>query len=128
MKGYALSDLLATIKQKELRASDYTMQAIFKTGGKQYKGAVGDKLNVEKIGLEVGSSVCFDEVLMVLDDGEISLGDSLVEGAAVDAKVIEQFRGKKVEIVKFKRRKHYKRRAGHRQSLTRIEILNVRSN
>ena len=72
MKGYALSDLLATIKQKELRASDYTMQAIFKTGGKQYKVAVGDKLNVEKIGLEVGSSVCFDEVLMVLDDGEIS--------------------------------------------------------
>ena len=128
MKGYALSDLLATIKQKELRASDYTMQAIFKTGGKQYKVAVGDKLNVEKIGLEVGSSVCFDEVLMVLDDGEISLGDPLVEGAAVDAKVIEQFRGKKVEIVKFKRRKHYKRRAGHRQSLTRIEILNVRSN
>ena len=128
MKGYALSDLLATIKQKELRASDYTMQAIFKTGGKQYKVAVGDKLNVEKIGLEVGSSVCFDEVLMVLDDGEISLGDPLVEGAAVDAKVIEQFRGKKIEIMKFKRRKHYKRRAGHRQSLTRIEILNVRSN
>ena len=104
------------------------MQAIFKTGGKQYKVAVGDKLNVEKIGLEVGSSVCFDEVLMVLDDGEISLGDPLVEGATVDAKVIEQFRGKKIEIMKFKRRKHYKRRAGHRQSLTRIEILNVRSN
>ena len=77
------------------------MQAIFKTGGKQYKAAVGDKLNVEKIGSEAGSSVCFDQVLMVLDDGEISLGDPLVEGAAVDAKVIEQFRGKKVEIVKF---------------------------
>ena len=103
------------------------MQAIFKTGGKQYKAAVGDKLNVEKIGSEVGSSVCFDEVLMVLNDGEISLGEPLLEGAVVDAKVIEQFRAKKVEIVKFKRRKHYKRRAGHRQSLTRIEILNVRS-
>ena len=54
------------------------MQAIFKTGGKQYKVAVGDKLNVEKIGSEVGSSVCFNEVLMVLDDGEISLGEPLV--------------------------------------------------
>ena len=103
------------------------MQAIFKTGGKQYKVAVGDKLNVEKLGSEVGSSVSFDEVLMVLDDGGISVGDPVIEGAAVDAKVIEQFRGKKVEIVKFKRRKHYRRRAGHRQSLTRIEILDVRS-
>ena len=103
------------------------MQAIFKTGGKQYKAAVGDKLNVEKIGSEVGSSVCFNEVLMVLDDGQISLGNPLIEGAAVDARVIEQFRDKKIEIVKFKRRKHYKRRAGHRQSMTRIEILNVRS-
>ena len=64
---------------------------------------------------------------MVLNDGDISLGDPLIEGAAVDAKVIEQFRDKKIEIVKFKRRKHYKRRAGHRQSLTRIEIMDVRS-
>ena len=54
------------------------MQAIFKTGGKQYKVAVGDKLNVEKIGLEVGSSVCFDEVLMVLDDGEIIKQESII--------------------------------------------------
>jgi large subunit ribosomal protein L21 len=103
------------------------MQAIFKTGGKQYKVAVGDKINVEKIGSEVGDSVSFDEVLMVLDNGKVSLGEPLIEGATVDAKIIEQFRGKKIQIVKFKRRKHYRRRAGHRQNLTRIEILNVRS-
>jgi len=103
------------------------MQAIFKTGGKQYKVSAGDKLNIEKLASEVGTSVSFEEVLMVLDNGSVSVGKPYVDGAVVDAKVIEQFKGTKIEIVKFKRRKHYRRRAGHRQNLTRIEIIDVRS-
>ena len=103
------------------------MQAIFKTGGKQYKVCPGDKLNIEKLAFDVGSSINFDQVLLVVDDGKISIGKPFIEGASVDAKVVDQFRGEKIEIVKFKRRKHYRRRAGHRQHYTRIEITEVRS-
>jgi len=103
------------------------MHAIFKTGGKQYKVCAGDKINVEKIGSDVGVSINFEEVLMVMGDGNVSIGTPYVAGAVVEAKVIDQFRGEKVEIVKFKRRKHYRRRQGHRQNYTRIEIMEVRS-
>ncbi len=126
-RDYALSDLLAMTNPKEFMASLLIMQAIFKTGGKQYKVCAGDKLNVEKIGSDVGVSVNFEEVLMVMDDGNVSIGKPYVEGATVEAKIIDQFRGEKVEIVKFKRRKHYRRRQGHRQNYTRIEIMEVRS-
>ena len=103
------------------------MHAIFKTGGKQYKVSAGDKLNVEKLCSDIGTSVNFEEVLMVMDDGNVSIGRPYVEGVVVEAKIIDQYRGEKVEIVKFKRRKHYRRRQGHRQNYTRIEIMEVRS-
>ena len=103
------------------------MQAIFKTGGKQYKVRPGDRLNVERLGSDVGASVSFGDVLMVMNEDEVSIGKPFIDGAFVDAKIVDQFKGEKIEIVKFKRRKHYKRHRGHRQNYTRIEIVEVRS-
>ncbi|MEM8952891.1 MAG: 50S ribosomal protein L21 [Verrucomicrobiota bacterium] len=100
--------------------------AIFKTGGKQYRVTEGDKISVEKIDAEVGKDTTFEEVLMVLDDKNgTTLGDPLIEGAKVTAKVVEQFRDKKVIAFKFKRRKGQHLTKGHRRHLTRLEITGI---
>ena len=101
------------------------MHAVIKTGGKQYKVSPGDKLNVETLLVESGEDVVFDEVLLINDDSNIDVGEPLLAGAKVTAKVIEHGRGDKIRIIKFKRRKHYKRQMGHRQNYTRVEIIGV---
>ncbi|MCZ6894190.1 MAG: 50S ribosomal protein L21 [Gammaproteobacteria bacterium] len=101
------------------------MQAVIKTGGKQYRVSEGDKLNVESLAAGAGEDVEFAEVLMLADDDNIEIGTPFVEGAKVTAKVVEHGRGEKILIVKFKRRKHYLRRKGHRQNYTRVEITGV---
>ena len=101
------------------------MQAVIKTGGKQYRVSEGDKLNVESLVAGAGEDVEFAEVLMLADDDNIEIGSPFVEGAKVTAKVVEHGRGEKILIVKFKRRKHYLRRKGHRQNYTRVEITGV---
>ncbi|MFQ5622971.1 MAG: 50S ribosomal protein L21 [Paracoccaceae bacterium] len=101
------------------------MFAVIKTGGKQYKVAKDDIVTVEKLAAEAGETVQFNEILMVGGE-ELSLGSPLVAGAAVQAEVLEQFRGPKTISFKKRRRKHSsQRRKGHRQYLTRVKVLDI---
>lgn len=102
------------------------MQAIISSGGKQFKVSKGSKINVEKLNLNVGDKVVFNEVLAIIEENNNLIGKPHVEGASVDAKIIEQYRGDKVTIIKFKRRKHYKKKQGHRQNYTRLEIVKIK--
>ena len=103
------------------------MYAVIKTGGKQYKVAVGEKIKLEQIAAEEGQEIVFDQVLAIGNGGDIKVGTPLVDGATVTAKVLVQGRDKKVTIFKMRRRKHYQKRQGHRQSFTQVQIeaLNV---
>ena len=102
------------------------MYAIIQTGSKQYKVAVGDIVEVEKLGLEAGAEVTFDQVLAVAgDDGKLNIGTPMVDGAKVSAKVLDNFRAKKIVVFKMNRRKGYRRTIGHRQTLTRVEITAI---
>jgi large subunit ribosomal protein L21 len=102
------------------------MYAVIKTGGKQYKVAQGDRLRVEKLPVSVGDTVTFDEVLLVGGDA-IKIGAPLVAGAKVEAKVIAQEREKKIIVFKFRRRKNYRRKNGHRQPFTALEITGIKA-
>jgi large subunit ribosomal protein L21 len=99
--------------------------AVFKTGGKQYRVEQGDRINVEKLEAKVGDNITFDEVLAKGAGEEISVGAPFVSGAKVTAKVVEQFRDKKVIAFKYKRRKGFHKTKGHRRHMTRLEITNV---
>lgn len=99
--------------------------AIFKTGGKQYRVEAGDKIDVEKLEAEVGDTVTFEEVLASGEGDSLSVGSPFVDGAKVTAKVLDQYRAKKVVAFKLKRRKGYHRTKGHRRRLTRLEIVSV---
>ncbi len=104
------------------------MYAIIKTGGKQYKVKADELLEIEKLDLEVGAKVTFTEVLAVGEEGaSLKVGSPLVEGAKVEAEVVDQFRAKKVWAFKMKRRKSYRRTIGHRQNLTRVKIVAVQA-
>jgi large subunit ribosomal protein L21 len=98
------------------------MYAVIKTGGKQYKVAAGEKLKIEKLVGDVGSKVVIDKVLMINDGENTTIGAPLVAGATVSATVLSHGRGDKVMIFKFRRRKHYRKTQGHRQSFTEIQI------
>ena len=98
------------------------MYAVIKTGGKQYKVTEGQTLKVEKLPVEEGGSVDLNEVLMVADGDDVKVGAPYLDGGKVSATVKAQGRGKKIEIVKFRRRKHYRKQQGHRQSFTEIQI------
>ncbi len=100
--------------------------AVFKTGGKQYRVSKGDVIEVEKLKFEVGDTASFDEVLALGEGADIKLGSPTVEGATVEAKVVEQFRGKKIVAFKFKRRQGYHKTTGFRRSLTRLEITEIK--
>lgn len=99
--------------------------AIFKTGGKQYRVSVGEKLDVEKLEVKEGDSVTFDTVLAAGEGEGLKVGKPFINGASIEAKVLKQFRGPKVIAYKFKRRKGYSRKKGHRQSLTKLEITAI---
>ena len=101
------------------------MYAVFKTGGKQYRASQGDRLRVERVDAEVGDSIEFDQVLLVGEGTDIKVGAPLVEGGKVSGKVIAQGRAKKIDVIKFKRRKNYKRQHGHRQYFTEVEITDI---
>jgi large subunit ribosomal protein L21 len=100
------------------------MYAVFRTGGKQYRVAQGDKLRVEKLPGDVGEAVTFDQVLLVGGDA-LKLGKPLVGGAKVEAKIVGQGLGRKLVVFKFRRRKNYRRKTGHRQPFTALEITNI---
>lgn len=101
------------------------MYAVIQTGGKQYRVAKGDVIRVEKLPVEVGQSIDFDQVLMLSDGEKQQLGQPLVSGAKVKGEVLEQKRAKKLFILKFKRRKHHMKRQGHRQSYTAVRITDI---
>ena len=101
------------------------MQAVIVTGGKQYRVAKGDKVKVEKIEAEVGSTLDLDQVLLVSADDDVKIGAPFIEGAKVTATITGQGRGDKIEIIKFKRRKHYRKQQGHRQYYTELEITDI---
>ncbi len=100
------------------------MYAVFKTGGKQYRVAAGDQVRVEKLPGNAGDTVMFDQVLMVGGDA-LKLGKPLVGGAKVEAKIVTQGLGKKLIVFKFRRRKNYRRKNGHRQPFTALQIVNI---
>lgn len=98
------------------------MYAIVATGGKQYKVEPGEILRVEKLPGDIGAEVAFDQVLMVKDDETVRIGQPTVEGATVKGHIIEQDKNKKILVFKFKRRKRYRRKSGHRQPYTAVKI------
>ncbi len=101
------------------------MYAVIKTGGKQYRVEPGNVLKVETLDAEVGATVNFEEVLMIADGDDVTVGTPTIASAKVVAEVIAHGRAKKVEIVKFRRRKHHQKRTGHRQNFTQVQIQNI---
>ncbi len=101
------------------------MYAVIQTGGKQYRVAQGDILRVEKLAAEEGSTVELDKVLMIAEGEEFRIGKPFLDGGMVTATVKSHGRGKKVKIIKFRRRKQYMKRQGHRQSYTELEVTGI---
>jgi large subunit ribosomal protein L21 len=101
------------------------MYAVIKSGGKQHRVVEGETLKLEKIEVETGGIIEFDEILLVGEGDSVKIGEPTVAGAKVTAEVIDQARHKKVNIIKFKRRKHHMKRAGHRQWYTEVKITGI---
>ena len=101
------------------------MYAVIKTGGKQYRVSAGEKLKVEQLAADIGSEIVLNEVLLLSNGENITMGAPLINGATVTAKVVAHGRGEKVNIFKMRRRKHYRKSQGHRQNYTEIEILGI---
>ena len=103
------------------------MYAVIKTGGKQYRVSEGETLQVEKLPGNPGDAVDFEEVLLVGGGDATKVGQPTVTGAKVSAEIVSQDRGKKIIVFKFKRRKNYRRKAGHRQPYTRVKITSIKA-
>ena len=100
------------------------MYAIIATGGKQYRVSEGDVIYIEKIDAQVDSTVSFD-VLLMGNDGDVKIGTPVVEGVKVEGKVVGQIRGEKIVAYKYKSKKNYRRKQGHRQPYTKVEITKI---
>ena len=107
---------------KELKQ---VMNAIIVTGGKQYTVAEGDVVYIEKLPVEAGETVKFDQVLAILDGEKATFGAPVVEGASVEATIVKNGKGKKVRIFKYNPKKGYRKRQGHRQPYTKVEITKI---
>ncbi len=103
------------------------MYAVIQTGGKQYRVSQGDKLRVERLAVDEGAEVELDKVLMIADGDDLKVGRPFVEGGKVTAVVRSQGRARKVNIIKFRRRKHHLKRQGHRQAFTELEITGIQA-
>ncbi|MFQ5661299.1 MAG: 50S ribosomal protein L21 [Gammaproteobacteria bacterium] len=103
------------------------MYAVIKSGGKQYKVTEGDTIKVEKLDASEGDSIKIEDVLMLADGDAVTIGAPLVKGAVVSAKVTAQGRGPKIRVIKFKRRKQYRRENGHRQAYTELAITGIKA-
>lgn len=103
------------------------MYAVLETGGKQYRVSAGDQLEVESLDVEKGQPVTFDRVLLVSNEGKLSVGTPLVAGASVVADVVDHIRGDKVIAFKMKRRKGYHRKVGHRQEITVVKVTEIKA-
>ncbi|MGD8967398.1 MAG: 50S ribosomal protein L21 [Anaerolineae bacterium] len=98
------------------------MYAIMKSGARQYRATIGDTIRVEKLAIDPGERIELDEVLLVVDDNEVRIGQPTIEGAKVLATVVAQEKGPKITVFKYRPRKRYQRHAGHRQLYTRLRI------
>lgn len=103
------------------------MYAVIETGGKQHRVVEGETLSIEKLEVPTGEKVKFDKVLMVADGEKVSVGAPYVTGSTVTAEVVSHGRGEKISIIKFRRRKHYRRQAGHRQWFTEVKITAIKA-
>ncbi len=101
------------------------MYAIIATGGKQYRVQEGDQIRVEKLAGDPGEKIEFNQVLLLADGEDVTIGAPYVDGGKVMAEVQDQARAKKIEVIKFKRRKHHMKRMGHRQNYTEVEITGI---
>lgn len=102
------------------------MYAVIQTGGKQYRVAQGETLRVEKLESQIGDKLSFDTLLFADDGGNVRVGQPSVAGVKVEAEVVEQGRGKKIIIFKYKRRKSYRRKQGHRQPFTALKVTSIK--
>jgi large subunit ribosomal protein L21 len=116
-----MPDISETVEQEE----HTIMYAVIATGGKQYRVNVGDEVFIEKIEGEAGDSVTFGEVLAVSDDAGLRVGAPTLDGASVEAEIVKQGKGKKIIIFKYKAKKGYRRKNGHRQPYTRVRIVSI---
>ena len=112
-------------KQKAQKAPELRPYAVIETGGKQYRVSEGDYLNVERLHVDAGSEIIIDRVLMLGGDGSTRIGTPVVDGATVTANVDAHFRGEKIIVFKYKKRKNYRRKQGHRQELTKLTITGI---
>ncbi len=103
------------------------MYAVVNTGGKQYKVQEGDLLRVEKLIGDIGAEVAFDQILLYSDGEKLTIGQPVVENVAVNAHIVEQAKSKKIIVFKYKRRKRYRRKQGHRQMYTTIKIDSIKA-
>ncbi|XKF15876.1 50S ribosomal protein L21 [Halomonas sp. BLK-85] len=101
------------------------MYAVIKSGGKQYRVEEGQTLKLEKLEIPTGETIEFDEVLLVAEGDDVTVGVPLVEGAKVSAEIVDHGRAKKINIIKFRRRKHSMKRQGHRQWFTEVKITGI---
>ncbi len=126
MSYYTIRDYhLRCFRNNDLYKEVSIMYAIVRTGGKQYQVTSGDQLRVEKLSGNVGDTIELNEVLMLVDNADVTIGQPLVENAKVTATIAEQGRGKKVIVFKKKRRKGYRLKQGHRQSYTALKIQEI---
>jgi large subunit ribosomal protein L21 len=103
------------------------MYAIIKTGGKQYRVSEGQTLSIEKIDLEQGNEIHFDEVLLVANGENIQVGSPTLQNAKVTAQIVDHGRADKIKIIKFRRRKHHMKHMGHRQDFTKVKIVSIKA-
>lgn len=101
------------------------MYAIIRSGGKQYRAEVGATIDVDRLPNAVGDAIEISDVLLIVNDGDTMIGQPRVEGASVAATVVEQFRGKKIIVYKYRQRTNYRRKQGHRQYYTRLRIDDI---
>lgn len=101
------------------------MYAVFRSGGKQYRAAKGEVLRLEKIDADEGTTIEFDQVLLIGEGGDVKVGSPLLSGSTVSARVVRQGKSRKVPVVKFRRRQNYLRQGSHRQFFTEVEITDI---
>ena len=101
------------------------MYAVFQSGGKQHRVSEGQTIRLEKLDIATGKTVEFDQVLMIVNGEEINIGAPLVDGCKIKAEAVAHGRGEKIKIVKFRRRKHYRKQQGHRQWFTDVKIIGI---
>jgi large subunit ribosomal protein L21 len=114
-----------TKKKKTAKAPELSPYAVIETGGKQYRVSVGDRITVERLADDAGSEITLNRVLLLGGDGSTRIGTPIVEGATVTASVDDHHRGEKIVVFKYKPKKRYRRKQGHRQELTRLTITGI---